>query len=78
MNFKMYIFWLLEIKLVFEKWQMNSVKSLSRAWLLATPGTAALPGSSIHGFFQARVLEWVAIAFITYLRIFVAIYMCLI
>ena len=22
-----------------------------------------LPGSSIHGIFQARVLEWVAIAF---------------
>ena len=23
----------------------------------------SLPGSSIHGFFQARVLEWGAIAF---------------
>ena len=23
----------------------------------------SLPGSSIHGIFQARVLEWVAIAF---------------
>ena len=27
----------------------------------------SLPGSSIHGIFQARVLEWVAIAFSTVL-----------
>ena len=26
----------------------------------------SLPGSSIHGIFQARVLEWGAIAFSTY------------
>ena len=25
----------------------------------------SLPGSSVHGIFQARVLEWVAIAFST-------------
>ena len=25
----------------------------------------SLPGSSVHGIFQARVLEWVAIAFFT-------------
>ena len=28
------------------------------------PQTLSLPGSSIHGIFQARVLEWGAIAFI--------------
>ena len=28
--------------------------------LLATPWTAAYPASSIHGIFQARKLEWVA------------------
>jgi len=39
------------------------VKSLSRARLFATPWIAALPGSSVHGIFQARVLEWGAIAF---------------
>ena len=41
------------------------VKSLSHVRLLATPRTAALlsMGSSIHGIFQARVLEWGAIAF---------------
>jgi len=27
------------------------------------PVDCSLPGSSIHGTFQARVLEWVAIAF---------------
>ena len=29
------------------------------------PMDFSLPGSSIHGIFQARVLEWVAIAFST-------------
>ena len=37
------------------------VKSLSRVRLLATPWI--LPGSSVHGIFQARVPEWVAISF---------------
>ena len=27
------------------------------------PMDGSLPGSSVHGMFQARVLEWVAIAF---------------
>ena len=27
------------------------------------PTDCGLPGSSVHGIFQARVLEWVAIAF---------------
>ena len=30
---------------------------------LSDPIDRSLPGSSIHGIFQARVLEWVAIAF---------------
>ena len=30
---------------------------------LCNPMDCSLPGSSIHGIFQARVLEWVAIAF---------------
>ena len=30
---------------------------------LRNPMDCSLPGSSIHGIFQARVLEWVAIAF---------------
>ena len=30
---------------------------------LSDPTDCSLPGSSVHGIFQARVLEWVAIAF---------------
>ena len=30
---------------------------------LSDPMDCSLPGSSIHGIFQARVLEWVVIAF---------------
>ena len=30
---------------------------------LSNPMDCSLPGSSVHGIFQARVLEWVAIAF---------------
>ena len=30
---------------------------------LRDPMDCSLPGSSIHGIFQARVLEWVAISF---------------
>ena len=32
-------------------------------WTPSNPMDCSLPGSSIHGIFQARVLEWVAIAF---------------
>ena len=38
------------------------VKSLSRV-RLCDPVDCSLPGSSVHGIFQARVLEWVAISF---------------
>ena len=30
---------------------------------LSDPMDYSLPGSSVHGIFQARVLEWVAIGF---------------
>ena len=43
------------------KWKVK-VKSLSRVWL-CNPMDCSLPGSSVHGIFQARVLEWGAIAF---------------
>ena len=33
---------------------------------LSDPMDCSLPGSSIHGIFQARVLEWGAIAFSVY------------
>ena len=30
---------------------------------LCDPMDCSLPGSSVHGIFQARVLEWIAISF---------------
>ena len=33
---------------------------------LSDPMDCSLPGSSVHGVFQARVLEWGAIAFSAY------------
>ena len=35
---------------------------------LGDPMDCSLPGSSIHGIFQARVLEWGAIAFSSLLQ----------
>ena len=34
-------------------------------WLFVTPWTvtSVLPGSSVHGIFQARILEWAAVSF---------------
>ena len=42
--------------------QCMKVKSFSRP-TLCDPMDCSLPGSSIHGIFEARVLEWGAIAF---------------
>ena len=36
---------------------------LSWVWLFCHPMDCSLPGSSVHGIFQARILEWVAIPF---------------
>ena len=38
-------------------------RMLSHAQLSVTPWTVRPPGSSVHGIFQARTLEWVAIPF---------------
>ena len=36
---------------------------VAQSWpTLSDPMDCSLPGSSVHGIFQARVLEWVAIA----------------
>ena len=40
-----------------------AAKSLQSCPTLWEPVDCSLPGSSAHGIFQARVLEWVAIAF---------------
>ena len=39
------------------------VKSSQSCPTLCNPTDCSLPGSSVHGIFQARVLEWVAISF---------------
>ena len=39
-----------------------AAKSLQSCPTLSDPMDSSLPGSSVHGIFQARVLEWVAIA----------------
>ena len=40
-----------------------AAKSLQSCPTLSDPMDCSRPGSSIHGIFQARVLEWGAIAF---------------
>ena len=40
-----------------------AAKSLQSCPTLCNPIDGLLPGSSVHGIFQARVLEWGAIAF---------------
>ena len=43
--------------------QCMKVKSLSHIQFFTTPWPAALQAPLAHGIFQARVLEWAAIAF---------------
>ena len=40
-----------------------AAKLLQSCPTLCNPTDCSLPGSSIHGIFQARGLEWVAISF---------------
>ena len=46
------------------RWVCVCAQSVSCALLFAPPWTIApLPGSSVHGISQARILEWVSIPF---------------
>ena len=50
------------ILLSHEKWEWN--RSVSQSWpTVGDPMDCSPPGSSIHGIFQLRVLEWVSISF---------------
>ena len=40
-----------------------TAKSLQLCPTLCDPMDCSLPGSYIHGIFQARVLKWIAVAF---------------
>ena len=52
-----------ENKLVITEPGVAAAKSLQSCLTLCNPIDGSPPGSSVHGIFQARVLEWVAIAF---------------
>ena len=43
----------------------TAAKSLQSCPTLLDPMDCSPPGSSVHGIFKARILEWVAIAFHT-------------
>ena len=47
---------------IYLQWN-TAAKSLQLCLTLCDPTDGSPPGSSIHGIFQARVLEWGAIAF---------------
>jgi len=42
---------------------VNTVKIAQSCPTFCNPMDCSLPGSSVHGIFQARVLEWIAISF---------------
>ena len=44
--------------------KVKSESEVTQSCLIPSdPMDCSIPGSSVHGIFQARVLEWVAIAF---------------
>ena len=49
---------------IFHNFAATAAKSLQSCLTLCDPIDASPPGSSVHGIFQARVLEWGA--FITF------------
>ena len=62
------VFWMLSFKPTFSLSSFTFFKRLFAKLLqscpiLCDPMDCSLPGSSIHGTFQARVLEWAVIAF---------------
>ena len=47
-----------------QRMKVKSQSEIAQSFLtLSNPMDCSLPGSSVHGIFQARVLEWGAIAF---------------
>ena len=50
-------------------YEVSEVKSFSHVQLFETPMDCCLPGSSAHGIFQSRGLEWGAISFCTVKKI---------
>ena len=46
-----------------EAWHVVSAQLLRSVQLICNSMDCSLPGSSVHGFLQARILDWVAISF---------------
>ena len=53
----------MKVKSESEVAQVVYLKVIQSCLMPSDPMDCSLPGSSIHGIFQARVLEWGAIAF---------------
>ena len=44
--------------------KVKSEREVAQSYLtLSDPMNCSLPGSSVHGILQARILQWVAISF---------------
>ena len=48
-----------------------AAKSLQSCLTLCNPIDGSPPGSAIPGILQARILEWVAISFLSYIHFYV-------
>ena len=62
-NVAIFIFvWLASVRIIVSESESESEVA---QWcpILCNPIDCSLPGSSVHGIFQARILEWVAISF---------------
>ena len=55
--------WVLGLSVAFFSSFLCDVCVLSCVWLFGTPWTVVLPGPSVRGIFQTRILEWVAISY---------------
>ena len=59
-----------------QRWKVKSESEVAQLWpTLSDPMDCSLPGSSVRGIFQARVLEWGAIAFSDHLLLGPSIYL---
>ena len=55
---------LITVKIVLKNKEEKKESEVAQSCLtLCDPMDSSLPGSSLHGILQARVLEWVAISF---------------
>ena len=53
-----------EAKDIKKRWQEYTEREVAQSCpTLSDPMDCSLPGSSVHGIFQAIVLEWIAISF---------------